>query len=145
MRRWSSPCAEMSPPAPSSRNSAYPRGRSRSIPRKTSEPIHRSGASRYERRGWSNTSSHENGTLNEGASEMADAYGLGVDEGQDRPPRGRRRREDLPDPAVRRGPVFGRIHHHDRDEGLEAELEPRPSRGRGRDGDADLGRPRTEG
>ena len=35
---------------------------------------------------------------------MADAYGLGVDEGQDRPPRGRRRREDLPDPAVRRGP-----------------------------------------
>src|SRR5437762_604698 len=76
---------------------------------------------------------------------MADAYGLGVDEGQDRPPRGRRRREDLPDPAVRRGPVFGRIHHHDRDEGLEAELEPRPSRGRGRDGDADMGRPRTEG
>src|SRR5947208_17114919 len=57
MRRWSSPCAEMSPPATSSRNSAYPRGRSRSIPRKTSEPLNRSGASRYDRRGWCNTSS----------------------------------------------------------------------------------------
>src|SRR5437762_1463863 len=62
MRRWPSPCAEMSHPAPSSRNLAYPRGRSRSIPRKTSEPLHRSGALRYERRGWCNTSSHENGT-----------------------------------------------------------------------------------
>src|SRR5437762_3988659 len=62
MRRWPSPCAEMSHPAPSSRNSACPRERSRSIPPKTSEPLHRSGASRYERPGWSNTSSRENGT-----------------------------------------------------------------------------------
>src|SRR3990170_3550889 len=69
----------------------------------------------------------------------------GDDQGEGHPPRGRGRREDVPHPALRPGPVLGQLPRDGRHESNEEGDRGRPRGTPGADDHDDLGHPRPEG